>query len=441
MMKRLIIGIFALTFSLMISSSKSVWASCGPSKLGFKVQAPATATTGTNFSSFAVMTENVGGGSCIISKTITLTAFTTADCSTTPGSGVITNGSLLNTAGTSTFTTMRYSAAETIYLLASTAGLTSVCSTAIVVSAPAPVAAKVVFTTQPSTTSLVNSNLAQQPTVTVEDAGGATATGYSTAVTLAAFTDNLCTVADSGATLSGSATTTSGLASFSGVQYTKAGMIYLKATSGALTSDCSAAITFSPGAATKLIFTTQPSGTSTINTNLAQQPVLTAEDATGNTVPSYSTAVTLAPFTNNTCTVADSGGTLGGTTTTTSGIATYSGVKYTKIGGYYFKATSGSLTAACSSQAQFTAGVLASFKSCRKLTSQGYTVDNTSERVLTGTACSANEIPQYSTVNGIPTPVCVKIDCGVEPKVCRNTSLITMKTDYFCASCAGGACP
>ena len=327
-------GFFGWGLAVLILSSNSAWATCGsPVKLAFSIASPppSTATEGTNFTSFKVLSENVGNAQVGCSGLmITLTPFKTSDCSTTPGTGTITNGALADSSGASTFATLHYSAAETIYLLATAPGMTSACSGQVVVSAP--VASKVVFTTQPSASTVINTSLAQQPVVTVEAADGSTITSSTAGVTLSAYTDNLCTVAEVGGTLSGSASTISGVATYSGVQFTGVGAVYLKASSGALT----------PG---------------------------------------------------------------------------------------------------CSSQAQFTAGALASFKSCRKLTTQGYSVDNSTERALTGSACGANEISLYSSVDGIPTPVCVRVDCGMEPKVCRNVSLSTSQTDYYCASCAGAGCP
>lgn len=95
----------------------------------------------------------------------------------------------------------------------------------------------------------------------------------------------------------------------------------------------------SAGAAGQLAFTTNPSGTGTAGTAWAQQPVVTVQDASGNTVPSYTTAVTLA--------LASGSGTLTCTTnpvTPVNGVATFAGCSVTGLGSFTLKATSGSFT-------------------------------------------------------------------------------------------------
>jgi transcriptional regulator with XRE-family HTH domain len=100
------------------------------------------------------------------------------------------------------------------------------------------------------------------------------------------------------------------------------------------------------GAAAKLAFTTQPGGTSYAGAALGTQPVVTVQDAGGNTVTTDNTdVVTLAIGTN------PGGGTLTCTPVqVTSGVATFAGCQISLGGtGYTLKATSGSLTSATSS--------------------------------------------------------------------------------------------
>jgi hypothetical protein len=223
-------------------------------------------------------------------------------------------------------------------------------------------ATKLVFSTQPSTTGTVGTNLAQQPIVQAQDGTYSTLdTNYATSVTLAAYTDATCTTAFTGSTVAGSPNTpTGGLSTFSGVnvnKYNSGAAIYLKATSGALTSACSTAVTLSVGSASVLVFTTQPSTSNTAGVIFATQPVVKAQDGYNNTVTSYVTSVALALYTDASCTSAATGGTLSGTPMTpVSGVATFTGVKHTKSGSYYFKATSGALTSACSQTFDVVAG-------------------------------------------------------------------------------------
>ena len=109
----------------------------------------------------------------------------------------------------------------------------------------------------------------------------------------------------------------------------------------------SGTITVTAGTATKLIFTTQPGASSLGGVAFTTQPVVTVEDAYGNTVTNPSVSITLAIGTN------PSGGTLtvsgGNPIPSISGVAAFSGVSINKVGtGYTLTATGGSLTPATS---------------------------------------------------------------------------------------------
>src|ERR1035441_4922283 len=102
------------------------------------------------------------------------------------------------------------------------------------------------------------------------------------------------------------------------------------------------------GAAAKLAFTTQPGG-GTGGTAWTTQPVVTVQDAGGNTVTTDASTVTVAIGTN-----AGPGGVLSGTLTkaAVAGVASFSGLglKIDLIGtGYTLAATDGGLTSATSS--------------------------------------------------------------------------------------------
>ena len=110
-------------------------------------------------------------------------------------------------------------------------------------------------------------------------------------------------------------------------------------------------VTFVVAAASKLAFTTQPTNTAVAGVAIATQPIVTVQDAYGNTITTDSASVvTLASFSNDACTTAKAGalGTL--TKTAVSGIADFAtqDVRSTLIGATYFKATTPSLTSACS---------------------------------------------------------------------------------------------
>ena len=100
------------------------------------------------------------------------------------------------------------------------------------------------------------------------------------------------------------------------------------------------------------MFSTQP-GNSTGGVAFARQPVVTVQDAAGNTVTSDSSSVTLAIGTN------PGGGTLSGTTTVAAvnGVATFAGLSIDKSGtGYTLTASDVALTGATSNTFNITVG-------------------------------------------------------------------------------------
>ncbi|WP_413292522.1 hypothetical protein ACLSU7_14040 [Bdellovibrio sp. HCB185ZH] len=110
-------------------------------------------------------------------------------------------------------------------------------------------------------------------------------------------------------------------------------------------------VNFSPGVATKLAVTTQPSTYARKDVSFSGQPVFAAVDANGYMVPTYSTAITVAVYSNATCTTAASG-TLQGTFQNVAGLGMGRGVdlRYDTLGTVYIKASSGSLTSVCTSK-------------------------------------------------------------------------------------------
>ena len=102
------------------------------------------------------------------------------------------------------------------------------------------------------------------------------------------------------------------------------------------------------GAAAKLAFTTQPGSSNTVGTAFGTQPVVTIQDAGGNTVTTSTAAVTLA-ITSGT---GASGAALSGTTTVyaANGVAYFSGLSISLAGsGYTLTASSSGLASATSS--------------------------------------------------------------------------------------------
>jgi hypothetical protein len=184
-------------------------------------------------------------------------------------------------------------------------------------------AAQLAFTTQPSG-AVSNTAFSTQPAVTPLDAGGNVVTSYAGTVTLSILSG------PAGAALSGcTSTLTRGVTTFSGCKLDKAGSYTLRASDTRVTGD-SASFTVLAGAATRLVFSTQPAG-ATGGSAFTTQPVVTAQDAAGNTATSYSGTVALSIASGGTA-----GATLSGCVGTLSaGVTTFSGCKIDRVGANY----------------------------------------------------------------------------------------------------------
>ena len=142
-------------------------------------------------------------------------------------------------------------------------------------------------------------------------------------------------------------TAVSGVATFAGCKINKSGVGYtLTATiTGPITAN-SATFNITVGAASQLAFTTQPGG-GTGGTAWTTQPVVTVQDAGGNTVTGSTASVTLAIGTNPpgtgvlTCTANPKAA--------VAGVDTFAACKIDKAGtGYTLVATATGLTSATS---------------------------------------------------------------------------------------------
>jgi hypothetical protein len=232
-------------------------------------------------------------------------------------------------------------AAGTYTLKATRPGLTQAISTDILITVGA--ASKLVFTTQPGS-STGGIAFPAQPQVTVQDVFGNTVTSDASSVTLA-----LGATPGSGSLncASNPLAASSGLATFSGCAIDRTGFGYtLVATAGSLTPATSSPFDITVGPAAKLTFTTQPSG-GPRGTEFVTQPVVTIQDAGGNTVTSDTSPVTLAIGTN------PGSGTLSCATNplgAAAGITAFIGCRIDMPGsGYTLTASSGSLVPATSS--------------------------------------------------------------------------------------------
>ena len=143
----------------------------------------------------------------------------------------------------------------------------------------------------------------------------------------------------------------SGIATFSGVNYTNAETIYLEASASNLTSACSSSIAIGPAVASQLVFSTQPSSSSTVDTVLSTQPVVRALDAFDNLATNSQVNVALAASTASDCSSTTAG--LSADTnpvTTDNGEASFSGVKHNTAETIRLEASSDDTSSACSNE-------------------------------------------------------------------------------------------
>jgi len=252
--------------------------------------------------------------------------------------------------GVASFSTLTLDKTGTSYwLTVSATGLSATTSSLFAITPGA--ATHLVFGTEPSTTVADN---AISPAVKVRalDAFGNLATGYSGAVVIVLGNN------PGGATLSGtkSVAAVSGVATFFDLSLNKTGTDYtLRASATGFTSVASTAFDITPGTATQLAFTVQPSNT-VAGAAISPAVLVTALDPAGNPVPDYTGDVTVA-FGNN-----PGGSTLGGTTTVgaVNGVARFWDLTANKTGtSYWLTATATGLNRATSSVFNITPGAAA----------------------------------------------------------------------------------
>ena len=322
-------GIGTPIANLLVPALAGVSVSPAATQLSFSVS-PSTTTAGASLGTVTVDVLNASG-----SVVTTDSSSVTLSIATNPGSGTL-NGTTTVTAvdGVATFTGLSIDQAGSGYTLSAADGsLTGATSSPFTISAAA--AAKVAYGIQPSN---VTAGVADSPSITVdvEDQFGNIVTTDSSNVTLA--------VASGPGSLSGTVTmaASSGIAAFSNVKFNTAGNYTLTASDASLTPATSSSFAVSAAAASKLVYGQQPSNATS---GVADSPSITVdvEDPFGNIVTSDSSSVTL--------TVASGPGSASGTLTVaaSSGIATFSNLKFDTAGNYTLTASDGALTSATSS--------------------------------------------------------------------------------------------
>ncbi|MGH6690797.1 MAG: beta strand repeat-containing protein, partial [Gammaproteobacteria bacterium] len=336
-----------------------------------------TASSGSSTATITV-TARDAFGNAIADAPVTFAATGTGNtlsptATTTSASGTATAAFSATVAGSKT--------------ISATVSGVAITQTATVTVAPAG-ATQLAFTAQPSS-SVAGATLAPAVQVSVRDPFNNPVPSFSGNVTLSIATN------PGGGTLAGIATVVAagGVATFSTLSIDKSGTGYtLQATSGALTATTSTAFTITPGAATQLSFTAQPTNT-TAGSSVTPAVQVTARDAQGNTVTGFTGNVTVSIEAN------PGGGTLAGTkqVAAVAGVATFSTLSIDKVGtGYTLLAASAGLVTASSAAFAITPGPVSASQSTLTATPPTLTASNgTSTATITVTARDAlgNVIP------------------------------------------------
>ncbi len=361
--------------SVVLSVSDGVASATGTDRLSVAVSAGAAnnlafgqqpgspATAGLNFAPQpSVRLRDQFNNNTTGNNTVVLTAFTNSGC-TTAAAGILGGGSgTPASSGVATFSGVNYTKAETIYLKATSGGLTAACSNAVAVSAD--VAAKLIIGGSATQTAGITQTL----TITALDSFGNTATSYGGDRNLTFSGANSApnglppTVADKTGSPIPFGTQTPitfslGIATVSGSSngaliLRKAEVATVDVADGSINSTAGGGLTVTVSSAgpDNLIFTTQPSSGATAGAVFSQQPEVRIRDQFNNPTTSADT-ITLTPFTNAACTSAATGVLNGGSAVATSGAAAFSGLDYEKAETVYLKAadsTTGGVTTACS---------------------------------------------------------------------------------------------
>lgn len=320
---------------------------------------PGGASAGTAFVAQPVVNVEDANGNTVTSSTASVTLAITNGTGTNGATLSCTANTVAAVAGVATFAGCKINLTGVNYTLsASSAQLTTGVSPSFGIS-PGN-ATQLSFTAEPQSTT-VNTNMAGI-SVAVKDAQGNTVTTNNTVSIALVITSGTGAAGATLACSSNTVTVSSGVANFTNCKISTAGTGYtLTATSAQLTSAVSSSFNINSGtvgAASKVVFTTSPSGGSGAAL-WTTQPVVAVQDASGNTVTTgtgNNASITLSITSGTGAT----GATLtcsNKTVTASSGVATFAGCQIDLAsGGYTLTATSSGLTNGVSASFSITVG-------------------------------------------------------------------------------------
>ena len=320
-------------------------------KLVFATQ-PGGGTAGAAWANQPAVAVADAGGNTVVGATTTITLAV----GTNPGAGTLTcTGGLALAAasGVSSFAGCSVDKTGAGYTLtASATGLTGTTSSALAITPAAPTALVIAVQPGGGTGGVA---WGTQPSIKVVDAFGNTVTSSTAAISLT------LAVGASGAVLGCTGGNTkaavAGVATFAGCKVDLAGAGYsVTVASAGLTGATSTTFTIAVGAASQLVFITQPGG-GTGGSAWASQPTIQVLDAGGNPVTTSSLSVTLSITAGTGTPGATIACTPGLSSSAVAGIVTFAGCRIDKVGvGYTIKASGAGVVAATSNAVATTVG-------------------------------------------------------------------------------------
>jgi uncharacterized delta-60 repeat protein len=209
------------------------------------VNAPSSTYTNYQFNFIVNVTDSSSNLIASASNPISLAAFTDASCSSAATGTLANSGTVSAYRGQALFNALTYSNNETIYIKASSAGLTPLCSAAIVVNKnPLDIPTSLAFLSVPTSELITNSSFSVQPFAYIKNGAGTMYQGPTNfPITITAYSDSTCSTAAPGV-LSGvtNLQSSAGSASFAGLGYPQVGNIYLGISAPGLTKGCSSLV-------------------------------------------------------------------------------------------------------------------------------------------------------------------------------------------------------
>ena len=291
---------------------------------------PATGTAGVGINSTVTIAAQDAFGNVVTTNDSTVTLTVGPNTYTSTVSGGIATFAINNLAITKSGT----------YTITASDGSLTKATSSLVIS-PA-IANRLVFTQTPSTgTAGVVLGTALKAAITDQ---------YGNIVTTDSSAVSVSVVSGPGSFATGSTLTVfavGGVATFNKLVLTVAGLYTFGAadSNSTLTNAITGNITMNPGVASKLVFLNVP-GSGKLSTGLSTPVTVAVEDVFGNIVIGNSSTVTLSIGASTNGGSFTTGTTV--TATVVNGIATFSGLRFTKAGTYRLKSTDGTLTVASS---------------------------------------------------------------------------------------------